>query len=175
MSKQVWINLGRLVLLMALQLLVINNINMGGYVMPMIYLLFIIMLPTNLKKVPVLLIAFATGLFIDIMSNALGFHALACTVMAMAKIMAGNKILTRGEPVAISTPGLFSVAPVQFITYSLFLLGTFYLVFFIAEMWGFRGFGSMLLATIASTLATTALIVVYQLIFLTKNHPQKVQ
>ena len=49
------------------------------------------------------------------------------------------------------------------------MLAAFYLVFYTAELFGFRGFGGVLLATICSTLVTTLLVVLYQLVFLKKK------
>ena len=116
MNNMIWRIVGRFLLLMAIQLLVLNYVYLGGYVMPMLYVLFILMLPTGMKRIPLLLIAFGTGLLMDIMSNALGFHALACTVVAMLRIWFADSILTRNEPVTINTPSVFSVTPQYFIT-----------------------------------------------------------
>ena len=169
MNKLIWKNIGRFVLLMLLQLLVLNNVYLGGYVMPMLYVLFILMLPTSMKRIPLLLAAFGTGLLVDIMSGSLGFHALACTVVAMVRIWFADRILTRGENIVISTPGIYSVTPQYFISYTLLLLSLFYLVFYTMEVFSFRGFGGVLLATICSTLVTAILVVVYQVLFLKRK------
>lgn len=170
MNNTLWRNIGRFALLMAIQLLVLNYVYLGGYVMPMLYVLFILMLPTDTKRIPMLLIAFLTGLTADIMSGALGFQALACTVVAMLRIWFADRILTRGEPVIISRPSIYSVTPQYFITYLLLMLGVFYLVFYTSELFGFRGFGGVLISTICSTLFTATLAVLYQLIFLKKEN-----
>ena len=170
MNNTLWRNIGRFALLMAIQLLVLNYVYLGGYVMPMLYVLFILMLPTDTKRIPMLLIAFLTGLTADIMSGALGFQALACTVVAMLRIWFADRILTRGEPVIISRPSIYSVTPQYFITYLLLMLGVFYLVFYTSELFGFRGFGGVLRSTICSTIFTATLAVLYQLIFLKKEN-----
>ncbi len=170
MTKQVWRIIGRFALLMLLQLLVLNHVYLGGYVMPMLYVLFILMLPTDTRRIPMLLIAFGTGLLMDVMSNMLGFHALACTVVAMLRILFVDRILTRNEPVVIATPSIYSVTPQYFISYLMLLLAVFYLVFYTTELFGFRGFGGVLLATVCSTLVTTLLAVLYQFVFLKKDN-----
>ena len=169
MKKQIWRIVGRFILLMLFQVVVLNNVYLGGYVMPMLYVLFILMLPTNLKRVPLLLLAFGTGLIADVMSNSMGFHALACTVVAMLRIWFADRILTRNEPVVINTPSIFSVTPQYFISYVLILLAAFYAVFYTAELFEFRGIGGVLLATVCSTVVTTLMVVLYQLIFLRKE------
>lgn len=171
MNNLVWRNIGRFVLLALVQLLVLNNVYLGGYVMPMLYVLFILMLPTSTGRIPMLLIAFGTGLLMDIMAGALGFHALACTVVAMMRILFADRILTRGENVAISNPGIYSVTPQYFISYLMLMLGIFYLLFYLLEIFSFRGFGGVLLATVCSTLVTTLLAVLYQWVFLKREEP----
>ena len=171
MNKLVWRNIGRFVLLALVQLLVLNNVYLGGYVMPMLYVLFILMLPTSTGRIPMLLIAFGTGLLMDIMAGALGFHALACTVVAMMRILFADRILTRGENVAIANPGIYSVTPQYFISYLMLMLGIFYLLFYLLEIFSFRGFGGVLLATVCSTLVTTLLAVLYQWVFLKREEP----
>ena len=149
---------------------VLNHVYLGGYVMPMLYVLFILMLPTDTRRIPMLLIAFGTGLLMDVMSNMLGFHALACTMVAMLRILFVDRILTRNEPVVIATPSIYSVTPQYFISYLMLLLAVFYLVFYTTELFGFRGFGGVLLATVCSTLVTTLLAVLYQFVFLKKDN-----
>ena len=169
MNKTVWRNIGRFALLMLTQLLVLNYVYLGPYIMPMLYVLFILMLPTNTGRIPMLLIAFGTGLLVDTMSGMLGFHALACTVLAMVRIWFADRILTRGEPVVVATPSLRSVTPQYFISYLLLMFGIFYFVFYTVELWSFRGFGGVLLATILSTIVTTLLAAFYQLLFIKKE------
>ena len=169
MNKLVWHNIGRFLLLTLFQVLVLNNVYLGSYVMPMLYVLFILMLPTGMKRIPLLLIAFGTGLVVDMMNNMLGFHALACTVVAMMRIWFADRILTRGEPVQIETPGIYTVTPQYFIAYLMLMLAAFYLLFFVVELWGFRSFGDLLLATLLSTVATTLLAVLYQIVFLKRK------
>ena len=172
MNRLVWRNIGRFVLLMLLQLLVLNNVYLGGYVMPMLYVLFILMLPTSVGRVPLLLTAFGTGLVVDIMAVALGFHALACTVVAMMRITFADRILTRGENVTIETPSVFSVTPQYFISYLLLLTGAFYLVFYSVELFSFRGLGEVLLATVCSTVVTSLLVILYQYAFVRRKEEQ---
>ena len=169
MNKNVWRTIGRFALLMSIQLLVLNYVYLGGYTMPMLYVLFILMLPTGMQRIPLLLIAFGTGLVVDLSNGVLGFHALACTAVAMARIWFADRILTRGEPVSIDRPGIRSVTPQYYIVYTLLLYAVFYVVLFAAELFGSRGLGDMLLATLCSTLVSTLLVVLYQLIFTKKE------
>lgn len=169
MNMRIWRIIGRFVLLMAIQLVVLNHVYLGGYVMPMLYVLFVLMLPTDMGRIPMLLTAFGTGFLVDVMNNMLGFHALACTLLSMMRILFADRILTRGEPVTIEVPSIYTVTPQYFISYLMLMLGMFYLVFFTVELFGFRSFGGVVLATVASTVVTTLMAVLYQYIFLRKE------
>ena len=169
MSKLVWKNILRLVVLMLAQLLVFNYVYLGSYIMPMIYVIFILMLPTGMKRIPLLLLAFATGLIYDISTGVLGFHALACTVLAMERILFADRILTRGEPIVVERPTIYTATPQYFVSYLLLMYASFYLVLFVTELFGSRGFGDVLLATILSSLVSTILAVLYQWIFIKKE------
>lgn len=154
---------------MALQLLVLNHVYLGGYVMPMLYALFILMLPTGMRRTTMLFIAFSTGLIMDMSNNMLGFHALACTIIAMMRILFADTILTRNEPVVVETPSIYSVTPQYFISYLMLLLAAFYFVFYLLEIFSFRGLWGVIAATVCSTFVTTLLAVLYQFIFLKKK------
>jgi len=169
MNKLVWRNIGRFLLLMLFQLLVLNNVYLGAYVLPMLYVLFILMLPTGMNRIALLFIAFGTGLLVDIMANVMGFHALACTVVAMQRIWYADRILTRGEPVTVERPSIYSVTPQYFIAYLSLMFAIFYLIYFVTELWGTRGLGGVLLATVCSTVVTTLLAVLYQVVFIKKK------
>ena len=169
MNMRIWRIIGRFVLLMAIQLVVLNHVYLGGYVMPMLYVLFVLMLPTDMGRIPMLLTAFGTGFLVDVMNNMLGFHALACTLLAMMRILFADRILTRGEPVTIEVPSIYTVTPQYFISYLMLMLAVYYLVFYTIEVFSFRGFGGVLLATVCSTIVTTLLAVLYQLIFIKRE------
>lgn len=172
MNNLLWKNIGRFVLLMLLQLLVLDNVYLGGYVVPVLYVLFVLMLPIGMGRVPMLLTSFATGLLVDVMAGTLGFNALACTVVMMCRLLFADRILTRGEEVVIDTPSIHRIAPVYYVSYLLLLYAIFFLIFLGMEMFSFRGLGDMLVATLASTLVSTAMSILYQFLFV-KNEDKK--
>ena len=120
MTKLVLSNIFRFVVLIVLQILLLNYVNFGGYVIPFVYILAVLMLPTRVGNIPLLLIAFASGVLVDVFCNIPGFHAFCCTLMAFVRILVGNRMLTRGDPdVIIDVP---SVRTVPFQPFALYLL-----------------------------------------------------
>ena len=76
---------GIFILLLGLQVLVMNNIGFSGYVNPFVYLLFIMLLPFGLPAWILLIIAFFTGLSVDLFSATAGLHTSASVLAAFAR------------------------------------------------------------------------------------------
>jgi len=85
MNHTLLINIARFILLLLLQVLVFNNMNLGGYLTPAIYVLFILLLPQSINKSMLLILGFGTGLTIDLFLNTPGLHAGATVLMAFAR------------------------------------------------------------------------------------------
>src|SRR5688572_9031372 len=72
----------RFLVLLAVQVVVLNNIQFSGFINPFVYIMFIMMLPVRIPKSLLLILAFITGLVVDMFSNTMGMHAAACVFMA---------------------------------------------------------------------------------------------
>lgn len=168
MNRLVLPNIIRFVVLIILQILVINYVYLGGYMIPFIYLLAVLMLPTRLGRIPLLLIAFGAGMMVDIFCNVPGFHAFSCTMMAMVRIISGNKMLERDDPAGIDVPSVATVPFPVLASYFLLLSFVYCLTYFLLESFNFGNFLWMMLSVLLSTLATWALMLLYQLL-LSKN------
>lgn len=168
MNKLVLPNIFRFVILIILQILVLNYVYLGGYMVPFVYLLAVLMLPTRMGKIPLLLVAFASGMLVDLFCNIPGFHTFSCTLMAMARIVFGDKILERDDPAGIDVPTVVSVPFPALATYFLLMSLVYCLTYFLLESFSFGNFPWMMLSVLLSTLATLALMLLYQL-FVPKN------
>src|ERR1700739_3319163 len=85
MISDVLKNIGRFIILVLLQVLIVKNINLGRYFIFFPYVLFILLLPFNTPKPLVLFASFVLGLCIDAFYNTQGMHASACVLMAFAR------------------------------------------------------------------------------------------
>ncbi|MDG1333292.1 MAG: hypothetical protein P8P74_13235 [Crocinitomicaceae bacterium] len=72
----------RFVLLMVIQVVVLNQVELGAGTLLMIYPLFIVLLPVDMNVFLLLFLAFALGISIDAMSNTYGLHASSLVLMA---------------------------------------------------------------------------------------------
>lgn len=82
MSSTLLINSLRFILLLALQIVIFDNMTFLGYIMPLPYILFIILYPVNSNKPTLLISSFFMGLIMDLFSNSGGVHATACLILA---------------------------------------------------------------------------------------------
>ena len=82
MNSSLILNIFRFIVLIALQILVFNNIKLFGYLDPFPYVLFIILYPVNSNKSLFLFMSFLLGLTLDMFSDTGGIHATACLLVA---------------------------------------------------------------------------------------------
>ncbi|AVR44308.1 rod shape-determining protein MreD [Christiangramia fulva] len=85
MNSTLLSNIGRFVILIFLQVLILNNINFAGYINPYLYVLFILLYPFTGNQSLFLFLAFLLGLSIDIFEDSGGINAAACLVAAFIR------------------------------------------------------------------------------------------
>lgn len=165
MKNIVFHNIVRFIVLFLFQMIVLNNITLSSMIVPNICVLFILMLPTNTGRIPILLLSFGTGLLLDITTNMLGFQSFAFTMMGMARILVGDRILLRNEPIVIKHPNIHAPNFQSFTAYSVLLLVVFYVSYILVETFSFHYFWQALLSIFLNVLVTWVLIILYQLFF----------
>ncbi|MBL0341575.1 MAG: rod shape-determining protein MreD [Bacteroidetes bacterium] len=124
----------RLLLLLAVQVVVLNNIQFSGFINPFVYIMFVMMLPVRLPKTFLLLIAFGTGLLVDIFSNTMGMHAVACLVMAYARPSLLRILAPRDGYEAESSPSVKELGFTWFLIYASSLTFIHHFVLFYIEV-----------------------------------------
>ena len=70
------------VLYLALQILLVRNVVLFDYGFCFIYIACILLLPNEISRTWLMIIAFVTGLIVDTFYNTLGMHAAATVLMA---------------------------------------------------------------------------------------------
>lgn len=162
-------NIFRFIVLIVLQLIILNKVYMGGFINPMLYILFILMLPSRMGKIPMLLVAFVAGLSVDVSCNMLGFHACAATVTAMCRITFAERIITRNEDVSIDTPSIFTISPQYFIYYATLLTFIYTFLYYSLEIFSWSDLWRILLSSVLSTIVTVLLMLIWQVVFIRKK------
>jgi hypothetical protein len=82
MNSALFVIIFRFLLLLAVQIIVFNNMNFLGYISPFPYVLFIILYPVNGNKFGLLFASFLLGIIMDMFSNSGGIHTTACLILA---------------------------------------------------------------------------------------------
>ena len=75
----------RFVVLIAIQILVMNNVLFMGYINPFVYILFLLLLPFDTSRWLILILAFCLGISVDAFQNTMGLHAFSCVLIAYCR------------------------------------------------------------------------------------------
>lgn len=161
MNSTLLVNIFRFVLLLALQILVFNNMNFGGYVSAFPYILFIILYPVNGNKSNLLMASFFLGLIMDLFSNSGGVHATACVLLAYLRPFFFK--FSFGLSYEYQTIKLNDVLTPERFTFILLAVVTHHITLFLLESFQITFFFDVLLRTFLSTLFTilTCIILIY--------------
>ena len=126
--------------LVLVQVLILNNMMLGGYANPQLYILFVLMLPVNVPGWLLLASSFVLGLILDAFSDSMAIHAAATVFMAfcrpaMIRFVTGNTVMQGQEVPSFSVFGGFSL-----ILYALALILLHHAVLFFLEIFHFAEF-----------------------------------
>ena len=105
MNSQILKMIGSFVLLIIAQVLLFNQINIFGFVNPMLYLLFLVMYPFDKNQTFYIFIGFILGFFIDFLSQTDGAHTIASLTVSYLRpiIMKYSYGLTSEKPKSLLT------------------------------------------------------------------------
>jgi rod shape-determining protein MreD len=154
------------VVIMALQLLVLNNIRLGGYINPYIYILFIMILPFEIPGWMLLIIGFLTGLTMDAFMGTLGMHSSSTLFIAFFRPWVLSNISTRESSDKKGSPTLSMTDVGWFIKYTLIIVFAHHIILFYLESFTFAHFFATLIRVILSSVATIIFILLSQFYFI---------
>jgi len=167
-------NIVRFILLMIVQILLINQIHypdaINGFINPQLYILFILMIPVYTNKVLMMLMAFLTGLCIDIFSGTAGMHASACLWIAFIRPSLLNLIAPRDGYETTLQLNLKGMGFDKFIIYVGTLVLVHHIWLFSLEAFNFLDFFQVIVRILMSSIATLIFILISQIITQSKNY-----
>ena len=165
MLKYVW----QFILLCLLQVLIFNNLNLGGYVNPFPYIYLILMLPISMGRIPVLLIGFFLGLTVDVFSNTGGMHAAATTLIAFYRPLYIKAQSPREGYELTAVPSIKQFGITWFIPYALLLVVMHHSMLFLLEAFRFSDFFHTFLKAVLSSGLTMVIIVFIEYMFVNER------
>lgn len=159
-------NIIRFIALVVMQVLVFDNIRLGNYIHPYIYVLFIMLLPFDTPKWRLLVEGFVIGMLVDLFNGTPGLNAAATVFMAyMRPYIIG--ITTRKSDIEDKTaPSVSEMGLQWFLLYGLLLLLLHNLFLFWLEAFSIRLLGTVLLQVLLS--APFSLFVIILIIYVFK-------
>lgn len=156
-------------MLIALQVLIVQNINLSGYIILLPYVLVILMLPFETNRLLVLFLSFVVGVTIDYFYDSSGIHASACTIMGFARYYVLKYVSPReGYDIGVK-PNVEDMGLAWYLTYAGTLIAIHHFFLFYLEIFRFSEFFRTLFRIIMSTAATLGFIYLIQFLLSTKR------
>lgn len=153
------------IVLVLVQTVLLNNIRLGGYINPYIYILFIILLPVRIPKSLLLVLSLVLGLCIDTFSNTLGLHAAATVFLGFVRPGILRMLSPREGYEAEARPLISQMGLQWFLIYCSLLVFLHHLVLFYLEIFRLEEFFSTLWRVVFSTAVTIVFILISQFLF----------
>lgn len=155
-------NIIRFFVVVLIQVLIMDNVELGGYLNPYFYILFIILLPFETPRWLLLVLGFILGVTIDLFTNTPGMHAAASVFLAFIRPWVLNFFAPRDGYEPDTFPRIHYYGLYWFTGYTLILTFLHHLILFYLEVFQFQDFFSTFLRVILSTLLTASTIILSQ-------------
>lgn len=163
MNKQLYIAL-LFVFLLSIQVLLLNNILLFGYVNPYLYIAFVFLYPLNKNRFPFLSLAFLLGLGVDFFANTGGVNAFAILCIAFIRLFLINSIFKKTSSDYI----LFKLSKEPFgkvFNFVSILTVIHHFILFSLINFSFHNFSNVLINTLLSSIFTLLLYFLGSFIF----------
>ena len=158
-------NIIRFVLLIALQVLLLNQLPLNrAYIM--IYPLAILLLPVFTPRLLVLFLAFFTGIIIDVFSNGGGLHTASLTAIGFMRSFVLDTFQPRSGWDKLDVPDVSQQGVTWFFYYSLILFSVHHMLYFFLEVFSFSNFFPTLFKILISLFGSLLLTWILTLFFM---------
>ncbi len=165
MTSSVINNIVRFIVLVLMQVLIVQNIHLGSYIILLPYVLIILLFPFDIPKLMLLGFSFLVGLTVDVFYDTAGMHAAACTLMGFTRYYLLTFIAPRDGYEAGLEPNIDDMGGAWFTTYAGVLIFVHHLFFFYLEIFRWNEFFSTFGRVILSSVGTFAFVYVIQFLF----------
>ena len=153
------------VILILIQVFLLNNIQLGGFINPYFYVLFIIILPFEIPSWFLLIVAFLLGISMDLFSNTLGMHSSATVFLAFLRPYVLKVISPRDGYEKETLPQLKYYGAAWFVRYSSVLILAHHFFLFYIEVFSLSNFFATLARVLLSSIFTFILVLISQYFF----------
>jgi len=155
-------NIVRFLVLIFFQILVMDNVMINGFLIPQVYILFILLMPFETPRWVQLISGFLLGMGIDLFLNTPGMHTFATVAVAFIRPYFLNLLAPRDGYEPDSFPRIHYYGFLWFLKYTLIIVLIHHFILFYLEVFQLKDFLSTLLRVILSSILSTSTIVLSQ-------------
>ncbi len=155
-------NIVRFIVIILVQVLLLDNVLLGGYLNPYFYVLFILLMPFETPRWMLLVAGFFLGLSIDLFTNTLGMHTAATVLISFIRPWVLSMFAPRDGYEPDTFPRIYYYGFRWFAGYATILTFMHHLALFYIEVFHFQYFFNTLLRVVLSTALTTSTIILSQ-------------
>jgi hypothetical protein len=165
MSRSFFTHSFQFIVFLGLQILLLRNLVLFDTAFCYLYIGFLLFLPIQMPKVMLLLLAFVSGITVDIFYDTIGINAAAALLLAYLRPYVLLVLTPRDDYEKSDSVNVHVMGWRWFSVYALFLILMHHLTLFFLELGSFRQVGFTLVKVLVSTLFTFLVLVIIQLLF----------
>lgn len=143
--------------LLLLQVVIFNNLILLNTAIALVFIYFIISLPSTIGVNMAMTLGFLVGLSVDVFSDTLGLNALCCTLLAFVRIPILHLYTPRNDDNPLR-PSIKAMGSAAFIKYTLTMSLIYCAAVFAIEAFSLFNPHTLLMRITSSTLYTCAMI-----------------
>ncbi len=153
-----------------IQVYLVDQLNIAWWIKPLPYLYFIFILPFDINKFGLLVIAYFFGLSIDILSGSIGIHTASTLTTVFIKYFIDHRFfnLDSIQLQGHNTINEYAIGRMSFIGYILSILFIHHFLFFLLDYFDLTQLPLVLLLSVTSSIVT--LFIVFLATKLTRVH-----
>ena len=156
-----WIReIGRWLLIVALQMLLFDHMHIAVWGFPMVYVLFQLNLSPRLPRWAELLIGAGFGLVMDIWYSSLGIHMAACVAIAFVRPLLLGNMVQDVERIKENMCGA-TIGVAEYLKIAVILVIMHHFIVFALEAWNMSQWWVVLLQTLISSVMTLVVVIGY--------------
>ena len=153
--------IGRLLLIFALQVLLFNHLHIGSWGLVMMYILFLINLPARIPRWAEMIIGFMVGMMMDVWHASLGIHISACVALTFVRPLLLNNTVQDVERIKDNLSSQ-NIGRAEYIKCAVILTVLHHFIVFSLETWNIQFWWMVLLQTLISSVMTLVIILGYE-------------
>lgn len=163
-------HIGRFFIILLAQGLIFGQLEFSVGIHPMIYPLFIIMLPFDTRPIALMFLAFLLGIGVDFFMNTFGLHASAAVLTAYIRPELYRLFAPRDGYDVLMQPTAESLGYKWFIYVTGVSLFVHHLWFFLLEYFKWSEFFTIMRNTLLSGVTSLVILILIQIIFFKKKN-----